>query len=110
MQKSLCQASIALSLLTHMVAQAGPTEDLASTCIRLPDPARYFLCRQESQHCRGQWRFRWRNRRQVLEAVGPEPRRHPGQHSEEGALKLQRKLESEYASGWLKNIMADAFA
>jgi hypothetical protein len=25
-------------------------------------------------------------------------------------LKLQRKLESEYAQGWLKNIMADAFA
>jgi len=29
---------------------------------------------------------------------------------DEGALKLQRKLESEYAVGWLKNIMADAFA
>ena len=28
----------------------------------------------------------------------------------EDALKLQRKLESEYAQGWLKNIMADAFA
>jgi len=28
----------------------------------------------------------------------------------EDALKLQRKLESEYATGWLKNIMADAFA
>jgi sulfide dehydrogenase [flavocytochrome c] flavoprotein chain len=28
----------------------------------------------------------------------------------EDALKLQRKLESEYAIGWLKNIMADAFA
>lgn len=28
----------------------------------------------------------------------------------ENALKLQRKLESEYAIGWLKNIMADAFA
>jgi sulfide dehydrogenase [flavocytochrome c] flavoprotein subunit len=27
-----------------------------------------------------------------------------------GALKLQRKLESEYATGWLKNIMADAFS
>ncbi len=25
-------------------------------------------------------------------------------------LRLQRKLESEYATGWLKNIMADAFA
>ncbi len=29
--------------------------------------------------------------------------------SEEG-LKLQRKLEAEYAVGWLKNIMTDAFA
>jgi sulfide dehydrogenase [flavocytochrome c] flavoprotein subunit len=28
----------------------------------------------------------------------------------EDALKLQRKLESEYATGWLKNIMADAFS
>jgi sulfide dehydrogenase [flavocytochrome c] flavoprotein subunit len=28
----------------------------------------------------------------------------------EEQLKLQRKLESEYAIGWLKNIMADAFA
>ncbi len=28
----------------------------------------------------------------------------------EEALKLQRKLEAEYAVGWLKNIMTDAFA
>jgi sulfide dehydrogenase [flavocytochrome c] flavoprotein subunit len=28
----------------------------------------------------------------------------------EAELKLQRKLEAEYAVGWLKNIMADAFA
>jgi len=26
------------------------------------------------------------------------------------ALATTRKLESEYATGWLKNIMADAFA
>jgi sulfide dehydrogenase [flavocytochrome c] flavoprotein subunit len=25
-------------------------------------------------------------------------------------LAIQRKLEAEYATGWLKNIMADAFA
>ena len=30
--------------------------------------------------------------------------------SDEAQLKLQRKLESEYAEGWLKNIMADSFA
>jgi len=29
---------------------------------------------------------------------------------DEAALKLQRKLESEYCIGWFKNIMADAFA
>jgi hypothetical protein len=28
----------------------------------------------------------------------------------EDAMKLQRKLESEYVHGWFKNIMADAFA
>jgi sulfide dehydrogenase [flavocytochrome c] flavoprotein subunit len=34
----------------------------------------------------------------------------PVKMDSEAALKLQRKLESEYATGWLKNIMADAFA
>jgi hypothetical protein len=30
--------------------------------------------------------------------------------ADESLLKLQRKLESQYVEGWLKNIMADAFA
>jgi sulfide dehydrogenase [flavocytochrome c] flavoprotein subunit len=34
----------------------------------------------------------------------------PVKMDSEAALKLQRKLESEYAVGWLKNIMTDAFA
>ena len=29
--------------------------------------------------------------------------------ADEAQLKLQRKLEAEYATGWLKNILADAF-
>jgi sulfide dehydrogenase [flavocytochrome c] flavoprotein subunit len=34
----------------------------------------------------------------------------PVKMDSEDALKLQRKLESEYVHGWFKNIMADAFA
>jgi sulfide dehydrogenase [flavocytochrome c] flavoprotein chain len=34
----------------------------------------------------------------------------PVNMEDETQLVLQRKLESEYAIGWLKNIMADAFA
>lgn len=34
----------------------------------------------------------------------------PVKMDSEDALKLQRKLESEYAIGWVKNILADAFA
>ncbi len=34
----------------------------------------------------------------------------PVNMADEAALKLQRKLESEYCVGWFKNIMADAFA
>jgi sulfide dehydrogenase [flavocytochrome c] flavoprotein subunit len=30
--------------------------------------------------------------------------------ADEAQLKLQRKLEAEYATGWLKNILADAFS
>ncbi len=30
--------------------------------------------------------------------------------ADDAQLKLQRKLEAEYATGWLKNIMADSFA
>ncbi len=41
----------------------------------------------------------------IKEAGGISPVNLP-----EGQLLLQRKLESEYATGWLKNILADAFA
>jgi len=41
----------------------------------------------------------------VKEAGGISPVDMP-----EAQMKLQRKLESEYAVGWLKNIMADSFA
>ena len=34
----------------------------------------------------------------------------PVKMESEAALKLQRRLEAEYANGWIKNIMADAFA
>jgi sulfide dehydrogenase [flavocytochrome c] flavoprotein subunit len=34
----------------------------------------------------------------------------PVKMDSEDAMKLQRKLESEYVHGWFKNIMADAFA
>ncbi len=34
----------------------------------------------------------------------------PVKMDSDAAMTLQRKLESEYANGWLKNIMADAFA
>lgn len=42
----------------------------------------------------------------IKEAGGISPVNIP----DEAQLKLQRKLEAEYAPGWLKNIMADAFA
>ncbi len=42
----------------------------------------------------------------IKEAGGISPINIPDEHQ----LKLQRKLEAEYAPGWLKNIMADAFA
>ncbi|MFZ5483348.1 MAG: FCSD flavin-binding domain-containing protein [Pseudomonadota bacterium] len=42
----------------------------------------------------------------IQEAGGISPVNLP----DEAQLKLQRKLESEYATGWLKNIMADSFA
>ena len=41
----------------------------------------------------------------IQEAGGISPVNLP----DEAQLKLQRKLESEYATGWLKNIMADSF-
>lgn len=41
----------------------------------------------------------------IKEAGGISPIAMP-----EDQLKMQRKLESEYATGWLDNIMADAFA
>ena len=34
----------------------------------------------------------------------------PVKMESEEALRLQRKLEAAYAIGWLRNIMADAFA
>jgi len=97
---AVTQAKVAAgAIIAKLNGQAAPEPFFANTCFSITDENWGFSVVHVYRMRDGKLVY-------IKEAGGISPVK---MESEE-TLKLQRRLEAEYAVGWLKNIMTDAFA